>query len=279
MNRKQKAAWLAMIFPSAAGFLCFSLFPTMYSLLLSFFENGGLEKFAAVSNYLSLFQSESFRLAVWNTLQFILIAIPIQLVLSLFFALWLERSSVLSRPFQSILFFPFVVPSICIAVIFGEIFALDGWLNRIFCQSVDYLGGGWAFGIAIIVFLWKNTGILLLLLLQGLRSIPPERYDAFRLDSDSSVDRFRMITLPGLRPTLGFALFFAILQVLRLFRDIYLIFGKYPPREIYMLQHFLNNAFFNLEYGKLTSCAFTVFTLIILLAAGLYFGFRRRKVE
>lgn len=279
MNRKQKAAWLAMIFPSAAGFLCFSLFPTMYSLLLSFFENGRLEKFAGVSNYLSLFQSESFRLAVWNTFRFIVVAVPVSIVLALFFALWLERSPVLSRPFQSVLFFPFVVPSICIAVIFGEIFALDGWLNRLFRQSVDYLGSDWSFWIAVLVFLWKNTGILLLLLLQGLRSIPPERYDAFRLDSDSILDRLRMITLPGLRPTLGFALFFAVLQVLRLFRDIYLIFGKYPPREIYMLQHFLNNAFFNLEYGKLTSCAFAVSALVILLAAGLYFGFRRRKGE
>ena len=276
MNRKQKAAWLAMIFPSAAGFLCFSLLPTVYSLILSFFEGGRLEKFAGISNYLVLFQSESFQLAVWNTLRFILVAVPVSMTLALVFALWLERSPVLSQLFQSVLFFPFVIPSICIAVVFGEIFALDGWLNRLFRQSVDYLGSGWAFVIAIIVFLWKNTGILLLLLLQGLHTIPPERYDAFRLDSDSAIDRFRMITFPGLRPSLGFALFFAILQVLRLFRDIYLIFGKYPPREIYMLQHFLNNAFFNLEYGKLTSCAFTVSVLVILLAAGLYFCFRRR---
>ena len=265
-----------MIFPSAAGFLCFSLLPTVYSLILSFFEGGRLEKFAGISNYLALFQSESFRLAVWNTLRFILIAVPVSMTLALVFALWLERSPVLSQLFQSVLFFPFVIPSICIAVVFGEIFALDGWLNRFFRQSVDYLSSGWAFVIAIIVFLWKNTGILLLLLLQGLHTIPPERYDAFRLDSDSAIDRFRMITLPGLRPPLGFALFFAILQVLRLFRDIYLIFGKYPPQEIYMLQHFLNNAFFSLEYGKLTSCAFTVSVLVILLAAGLYFCFRRR---
>lgn len=81
-----------------------------------------------------------------------------------------------------------------------------------------------------------------------------------------------MITLPGLRASLGFALFFAMLQVLRLFRDIYLIFGKYPPREIYMLQHFLNNAFFNLEYGKLASCAF----IVLALAAGLRFCVKRR---
>ena len=196
MNRKQKAAWLAMIFPSAAGFLCFSLLPTVYSLILSFFEGDGWKNLREFPIIWRFFRAKSFRLAVWNTLRFILIAVPVSMTLALVFALWLERSPVLSQLFQSVLFFPFVIPSICIAVVFGEIFALDGWLNRFFRQSVDYLSSGWAFVIAIIVFLWKNTGILLLLLLQGLHTIPPERYDAFRLDSDSAIDRFRMITLP-----------------------------------------------------------------------------------
>lgn len=268
MNRKQKISLYAMILPSAIGFLVFSLIPYLHSMIISFFDGTGLSNFVWFEQYLTLFKSKSFLLALWNTLKFVFAAIPLQLSIAMLLALWLQQAGRFSQILKNVLFMPFVVPSICIGVVFGNLFAIDGWINQLFKGAVDYLNSC-GFWIGVLVFLWKNTGFILIFLLQGLHSIPVDIYDSFTLDSTSKSVRFCRVTLPLIMPTIWFTLMFAVIQVLKIFRDIYLIFGKYPPSDIYMLQHFMNNSFLNLEYGKLTSAAFTLSFIIVVLVFGM----------
>jgi multiple sugar transport system permease protein len=79
-------------------------------------------------------------------------------------------------------------------------------------------------------------------------------------------------------PTLFFVFTISIINCFKVFREIYLIFGRYPNDNVYMLQNFMNNMFLELNYPKLTSAAYII-TLIITLVLLVMYVFEKKASE
>lgn len=262
MKKRNRVLWL-FILPSLCGFLLFLLLPWGYSLLLTFFKQSGrfdLNGFMGLQNYSDVLASPSFRLAFFNTLKFMLIAIPFGVLLSLLVGIFVLSDKAAGKKQQAWRFFclilPMMIPSVSVSVICGEVFSLDGTLNRLFHTNIDFLVSAWSFYIMILIFLWRNVGVMALLISYGYQKIPQEYYENIKLDTQSKWLAFRHISWVYLCPTLFFVLLFAILAIFRTFQDIYLLFGRHPHDSVYMLQHYLNNQFFTLDYAKLCTASF-----------------------
>lgn len=146
MKKRNRVLWL-FILPSFCGFLLFLLLPWGYNLLLTFFKQSGrfdLNGFMGLQNYSDVLASPSFRLAFFDTLKFMLIAIPFGVLLSLLVGIFVLSNKAACKKQQAWRFFclivPMMIPSVSVSIICGEVFALDGTLNRLFHTNIDFLG-------------------------------------------------------------------------------------------------------------------------------------------
>ena len=62
----------------------------------------------------------------------------------------------------------------------------------------------------------------------------------------------------------------SIINSFKVFREIYLLTGNYPYDSLYMLQHFMNNMFRQLDYQKLSAAAVLLAIVIVILIAILF---------
>ena len=124
------------------------------------------------------------------------------------------------------------------------------------------------------IFVWKNAPYVFLALFAGLRNISEEVYDAAKVDGAGTWKTLRFITVPLLTPYIGIGAVLAVLGVFRIFRESYLLFGNYPDKSIYLLQNYMNNLFYSLNYGELAAASnyflagLTVLFLVLLFVFG-----------
>ena len=122
----------------------------------------------------------------------------------------------------------------------------------------------------MLLFLWKNLGYNMILFMAALNNIPKEMLEAAELDGASGWCQLIHIKLRFLSPTVLFVTILSIISSFKVFREIYLLTGDYPYTGLYMLQHFMNNMFNNLDYQKLSAAAVLLALVIIVLVAILF---------
>ncbi len=277
MRKREKQIGLLLALPALIGFFIFYAAPLILTIKYSFTWGN---TFVGLENYEMVLKNERFLLAAKNTLKFLFTSIPLIIVISLGLALLLRQHFPGNRFYRLAFLFPMMVPVASTVMVVQIFLSPTGILNSLLIKAgipiVDWLNSGWAFGILVILFLWKNTGYNIILLLAGLAMIPKEYYEISRLDGAKKIQQFRYITLPILSPILFFTLILSILNSFKCFREAFLIGGTHPDDSIYFLQHFMNNNFENLNYPRLAVAA--VFTFgIIFIIIGVGFGYYRWK--
>ncbi len=265
-GRREALAVLAFLAPSLIGVCGMFLLPTADVVRRSFLSAMG-DSFVGLENYRTVFENESFRLAVGNTVRFILVCIPLLLLFSLGSALLLYRQKRLQDLFRTTFLLPLVVPVTSVVMIIQTVFQKNGLLSAL-CAAfgkapVDWLNSGHAFFVMVTCYLWKYFGYNVVLWMAGLAAIPESYYEAARMDGAGEARCFFAITLPQLRETLFVTLVLALINSFKVFREAYLVAGRYPDSSIYMLQHVLSNWFSNLDMQKISAAAVLLMAVIL----------------
>ncbi|RAU94887.1 carbohydrate ABC transporter permease [Paenibacillus sp. YN15] len=279
--------WTALLFlaPSLIGFALFYLIPFAGGLYYSLMDSPVNGSFAGWSNYREVAGSASFRKAAVNTAWLAGLGVPLLMVISLTLALLLNRALPLRRWFRTAFVLPMVVPAASVILFWQVLFASHGWLNHLLIQAdrlpVPWLESTSARGVIVVLYVWKNVGYNIVLLLAGLAAIPREYYESASIDGAGKIRQLFGITLRYLIPTLFFVTVMSVIGAFKVFRETYLIAGEYPHDSIYMLQHYMNNMFLALDYQKLTSAAYMMAAVIIALVVLLFQAERwfRRSLE
>jgi len=121
---------------------------------------------------------------------------------------------------------PWAIPTAVTAKLWLFIFAFEGIANKLFSTTILWTGSEWPAKWAVIIAdVWKTTPFMALLILAGLQMIPAEVYEAAKVDGASTWQRFRMITLPLVKPALMVAVLFRTLDALRMFDLPYILTG------------------------------------------------------
>ena len=222
-----------------------------------------------------MLRSSVFRPAFGNTLKFLAVALPLILILSYAIALLLKSHAKKHETLKSVLLLPYVMPVVGTVLLVELLFSEAGIINRglytLGLPVADWLHSKSAFWVVVLLYLWKNTGYSVILLLSGLITIPEDHYAAASLDGATAWQQLRYITVPQMWYSVFFAVVFSLINAFKCFRDIFLIGGTHPDRSIYMLQHFINNAFAKMNYPKL---AVASVLLLVLLTALFALGYR-----
>jgi multiple sugar transport system permease protein len=255
--------------PSLLGFAVFFFVPFFIGFYYSLMDSPVDGTFVGLDNYSHLLNNDVFRRAAYNTFRFTAISVPLNMLLSMGLANLLNRVVYLKSMLRIGFVSPLVIPVASIVLVWQVIFSLNGSLNNAMAtwgfRPEDWLESDKALYVVILVYLWKNIGYNMILFLAGLQNIPADYYEAASIDGAGSFRKWFSITLVYLTPTTFFVFIMSIINSFKVFRETYLLAGEYPHESIYMLQHFMNNMFKSLDYQKLTSAAFLMAIVIIVL--------------
>lgn len=262
------------------GICIFYILPFIRSLTYTFTQGVSVKRFVGVRNFIDLFHNPVFIQAVKNTGIFIGVLVPMLLFLSLTISyMMLGKKSALIRV---ILLTPLVIPSATLVLCVEQLLGNQGLVNRILTSfgigTVDFMNHH-AFLVIGFIYLLKNTGYMIVILNGAMTAVPGEYKDIYRIDSDSNMGFLFRIMLPQILPLLIFVVILAVMNGLKIYREIYTIYGETPPLDIYMLQHFMNNNFMNLNYQRLCTAAFIVIAILSVFIVGLLKIQDRVRVE
>lgn len=246
--------------PVFLGFLLFYIVPFGLTIRYSVLESAFSQRFVGFDNYAKTFQNKYFRLALSNTALFTAIGVPSLVGLALLLGLVLYGLGEKHAALRSAFVLPILLPSISVATVFAHLFS--GVSPRI---------------PVVLVFLWKNLGFHIVLIIAALSMTDKEVFEAAEMDGARGLTKLRKITIPLIKPTLFFCFVLGASQSLRIYREVYLMYGSYPNSLVYSLQHFMNNHFEKLNYQTLASSAMT-FAAVLFLLVGLAFR-RERRME
>jgi len=267
MSKKENVIAFSFLAPSLAGVALFYIIPFFMSLNYATTDSSG--NFVGASNFVNLFNSETFRLASWNTFRFMIIAIPLSIAIPLFIACLLFNLKGMAW-LKTILMSPLVIPTASTAFFFQTLFASNGFVSRLLDANIDWLQTDHAFSIAVGIYIWKNLGFNLVLALAARANIPKEYYEWASVDGMGKINMFFKITLVYLVPGLFIMFVMSFINSFRIYRELYMLSGNYPHQSIYMLQHYMNNQFMWLNRQNLTTSAFVITFAITVFMVGFF---------
>ena len=113
---------------------------------------------------------------------------------------------------------------------------------------------------------------MLIIFTGAISSLGKEYKEAFLLDSNSNLEYAFKIVIPLIAPIIFFVGILSIVNSFAMFREVYALYGNTPPNTVYLLQNFMNNNFYKLNYQRLSTAAFIlVIGISILIIAFLRF--------
>lgn len=268
----EKRLWKLFLLPSLGGVLVFYLLPFVLSLYYGMIDNMGSRQFVGLQNVVETLTNPMFLQATGNTAVYLGLSIPLILLLSLGLALLLHRSN---SALLFALLVPLVLPSGVTAFFWNAIFSAGGLMNKILYllgqPLINWKTSAVAIVIPVILFLWKNTGLITAIMLIGYSRIPREYYEIAAGEGATPRVCFYKVTLPYLAPTLFLSGLIAVIQSFKVFRELYILFGAYPNPHLYLLQHYMNNQFSSLNLQKLSAASHILFVLMAAVILLTYF--------
>jgi multiple sugar transport system permease protein len=258
-------------------FLVFSLYPLVYSLIISFADYNVLTSrfsFNGIENYLKTVTDPEFLKAVGHTLLFAVGTIPFTLTISLALAVLIDRGVPFKSLFQAGFFLPVVTSIIVIATLFTYFYSESGFLNYLLGaigiqppQPAWLINRRWALISIMAMAVWSSCGYFLILFLAALQSIPKELYEASRLDGAGSIQQFFKITLPQLRPMMLFVVVINTINSLQVFPEIFTMTKGGPSRSTTtIVYHLYEKGFSEFQMGLASAVAYLLAGMICLFA-------------
>ena len=244
----------------------------------------GAGEFIGLANYRKiLFEDMDYRRGFLNNLSWLAFFLTVPFIVSLFTASMLARIRRGSMAIRAVLFIPYVLPAVITASIWRNLLSptlgigplLASWgipgLDKAFLGQPET-------ALISIAFVdnWHFWGFLMVLFLSAMQSIPPELYEAGRIDGATRWQEFRFITLPGIRPTIVFMLLMVSIWSFLVFDYIWILTQGGPAGASDVLGTLVyKQAFMRFEAGYASAIGLTMSFLAGLVI--LLFQYLRRR--
>jgi len=276
------------ISPWVLGFLLFMGGPIIFSLVLSFADwngIGGLDsiKWVGVKNLTEMASDSRFYKAVWNTVYYTGISVPVGMVVSILVALLMNQKFKSIAIFRTIFYLPSVMAGVASSILFYFIFhPSNGLLNFVIngsshvltsifpalpaFQGPEWLGNpAWAKPAYIIMSLW-GVGGGMIIYLAGLQGIPEQLYEAAEIDGANKWQQFLNVTLPMLSPVIFFNLILSVIGSFQVFTQAFVLSsGNGSPADaaLFYVLYVYQVAFQFHRFGYGSAMAWILFVIIM----------------
>jgi len=219
----QKLTPYAFLAPHLVLFAIFFMIPAVVGILAAF-TNWQLAKpmiWEGLANFKTLFLDANsqyywqLRWGLWNTIKFVLLTVPFQIVIPLLLAVALNSKVKGHRFFQSVFYLPALMSIAVVMLSWSYMFNMSaGFINQFFglgklnwISTVPY---NWVAIVAITV--WWVSGTNMIIYQSALASISTELYEAASVDGANGLQKFLHITLPGMRYPLTYTAIASVVQ-------------------------------------------------------------------
>jgi len=273
LKRRDLSSYL-FVLPYVIHFGLFIAFPVTFSFILAFHRWNiiGPMEFVGVKNFYRLFHDTLFFQAIGNTLVFLIIHIPLQIAVALFFAVLLNQKIVLRGFFRAAYFLPVVVSGVVVTILWQRFFNFEsGLMNRILVE-LGFGRVGWlvdpqmAMPSIALMATWKNVGLYIVLFLVGLQNVPQHLYEAAELEGATAWHKFRYITLPMINPTMFLVVVLSTIGGFSLFIEPYIMTGGGPlNRTLSAVLYIYKEGFFFYHMGYAATLGFFFAALIMIV--------------
>lgn len=284
---RETAFWYLLLSPSLIVIFGFLVIPMFWSLYYSFTKGGMLGKhtFVGFQNYIKAAQHPIFLQTLRNTTLYAVLTVPTVLVLALVVALIIFQLPRMQGFFRGTVYFPLITPVVIAANIWAYIVNRDfGPLNLILkwfgVTPIDWLGDPtWAIPAIVMMEIWRGFGFYVIILFAALQSVPRELYEAARIDGAQAMRIIWSITIPLLRPALGFCFIMATIFNFQLFDAVYVLTKGGPAWKTSTVSWYVYQQAFQSDNLGFASTMGVVLLVIILVLSLIQMRFFRSDIE
>ncbi|WP_458122669.1 carbohydrate ABC transporter permease [Paenibacillus sp. Z3-2] len=239
----QKVAPYVFVLPFILIFLIFWFYPLVNSFVMSFQDRmlGQDPKWIGEANYSKLLTDKVFLTAIKNSIVYMLGTLVLLIPFPMLFAVMINSQLMVGREFFKSSFFLPALTSVAVAgtifrLTFGEMEGslMNSFLGLFGVEPIKFLKDGeWSMAALLILACWRWTGVNMLYYLSGLKSIDNEYYEAASIDGASAWQKFRLITMPLLKPTTVYVTTISVYAGLAMFTESLMMFnGNNSPKNI-----------------------------------------------
>jgi len=262
---------LLFISPWIIGFLGFSVYPLAGSLYYSLTHYDVLRppRFVGLANYVEMLSSDKmFGTVLYNTLWFVVIAVPASFVTAFLLAVLLNQKIKFRSVFRSIFFLPSITPAVASVMVWLWIYntqfgLINGVLIGLGMKVIPWLSSpALAKPSLTIVQCWMQ-GTAIVIFLAGLQDVPRSLYDAARVDGANALQRFWNVTVPMVTPVMLFVLLTGLIGTFQSFLFPWLLTrgGPNNATELYSV-YIYRSAFCHFKMGYASALGWLLFVLI-----------------
>jgi multiple sugar transport system permease protein len=268
---------LAFISPWLIGFVVFLVYPIYYTIKISFtkYTGFGEPKWVGLQNYRDMINDEKFWTAVYNTLYYTALAVPVGVVVAMVLALAMNQPLPEVPIFRAIIYIPSVIPLFTLAFIYQVLMnPTQGIFNRILMwfglPNINWFGDPAYAKLALVILAQYGAGQAAIVFLAALKGIPGSLHEAASLDGAGTWRRFWNITLPLMTPVILYDIILGLSLGLQIFTQVYILGGDPPggPADstmVYVLYLYVN-AFRYGALGYAAAMAWVLFLVTLVLA-------------
>ena len=273
-RRRQALIGGAYILPSFVLMFIFNVSPIFLSIFYSFtkYDMTAAPVWVGLDNYIKLSQNKYLGNVLTNTVQYVLITVPIQTILSLLIAAFIAGSlkNRYGSFLRSVIFIPVIASLIASAAVWDTMYKPDGglinqFINLFGAPSLNFLGKKpTALPSVAAVSIWKSTGYYMVIYYAGIMNVSTEVQEAAIVDGASPIQRFWYITLPILKPITYMIVTLGIIGSFQVFDLVYKMTGGGPGRATLTVAYMIYSyAFQDKRMGY--ACALAVGLLVVIL--------------
>ncbi len=284
-RRTKRQAFYGMIYilPAFLVIMTFCVLAIFMTIYFSFTDYNMISppKFAGLKNYFVAFNNKTFYAALINTVKYVIVTVPAQVLLSLGIAAFIAEKlrNKYGGFLRSAMFIPQIVSAVAAASVWKLIFRTDGILNSIMgtfgSKGLNWLGDKQlAFLCVSIVLIWKSVGYFLVIYYAGIMGVSKELYEAAIVDGATSMKRFWYITIPSVKPITYMVITFSVIGSFQTFDVVYQMTAGGPGTSTMTLAYLIYQyAFSNHKMGFASALAviLLVFALLIHLVQDVFF--------
>jgi len=248
--------------------------PAVASLLLGFFEWSVVDdpRFIGLGNFERLVGDDVFWKALRNTVLFVVLTVPTDIVLALVLAVLLNQRLHGMAVFRLAYFIPVVTATAVVAIVWRWLYqpqgVVNGALGAFGLDPIVWLSDpDWALPAIAVMAVWKHVGFNMLILLAGLQAIPTEFEEAARIDGAGPLSIFFGVTLPLLRPVIVLVTILTTIGSFQVFDAAYVMTNGGPFYATTTLVFYIyQSAFDRYQMGYAAAVAFVLFVIILAIS-------------
>lgn len=277
-NRREAIAGYLFISPWILGFLVFTAGAMVYSLYISFSSYNLATNSArpiGLDNYANLFDDPRVGVALANTLFYVVMAVPLEIVFALVLALLLNRVGRGAGFFRVLYYLPKMTPAVATAAVFflllnGNSGAVNQFLRLFGIEGPQWLvDPAWVKPSIVLMTLWTVAGTMVIFL-AALKNVPVELYEVASIDGAGAVRKFFSITLPMISGAMFFNVIVLSIAAFQIFDQAYLLFWRdqsnsSPEASLFYAIYLFQQAFRQFNFGFAAAMAWLLFVIILLI--------------